>query len=250
MVLMMVIAGMSSCSVLSITKGRMLKAPVDFDYSAFDTTELVQKYRIAVDDAIMLRMYANDGYNFVALEGGANNQQNNLNRGANVYKVRSDSTVKMPIIGRVKVVGMTLDEVETHFEGLLQSQFQDPFVTAEISNRRIFVFSGLSSAAVYVLQNENTTLFEVLANSGGMPAQSNASKIKIIRGDLKDPKIYLVDLSTIDGMKAAELTMQAGDVVYIDPFINYGSIFTTEVTGLLSIISTSLLVYTLFNGGN
>ncbi len=242
----------SSCSTLSVTKGRMLKTPIDYKYSKFDTTLLVQEYKIDVDDDIRLSLYANDGYNFMSLTGGdqASNVQSRANSGGSSFKVRSDSTIKVPIVGKVKVAGMTLEELEAHFEKVLENQFQSPFVVASIENRRIFVFSGISSASVFRLNNQNTTLFEVLAGVGGIPGSGNASKIKVIRGDLNNPTIYKIDLSTIEGMKKAELRMQAGDIVYIEPFINYASIFTTDVLSVLSVLTTSLLVYSLFNGGN
>jgi len=236
----------TSCSTLSVTKGRMLKTPIDFKYDEFDTTMLVQQYRVVIDDEIQLSMYANDGYNFVSLGGSG---VVSISQGT-AFKVRSDSTIKVPIIGKVNVVGMTLEGIETHFEKILESQFQSPFVIAKIDNRRIFVFSGISSASVFMLHNQNTTLFEVLANVGGIPGGGNASQIKLIRGDLDAPKIYKIDISTIEGMRDAELTMQAGDILHIEPFINYATIITSDVLSALSILSTSLLVYSLFNTGN
>jgi polysaccharide export outer membrane protein len=244
----------TSCSTLSVTKGRMLKTPIDFKYDKFDTTMLVQQYRVVVDDEIQLNMYANDGYNFMSLSGGSGGAASVSSGGQNAqvtgFKVRSDSTIKVPIIGKVNVVGMTLEEIETHFEKILESQFQSPFVVAKIENRRIFVFSGISTASVFMLHNQNTTLFEVLANVGGIPGGGNASQIKLIRGDLDAPKIYKIDISTIEGMRDAELTMQAGDILHIEPFINYATIITSDVLSALSILSTSLLVYSLFNTSN
>ncbi len=244
--LVFVIAAFQSCSTLSVTKGRMLKTPLDFKYSDFKETKSDLAYRIAVDDAIVINMFANDGYNFVMLSGGQGSQNSQNRGGIRQYKVRADSTIKVPIIGKFKVVGFTLEELETTLEKLLEKQYQSPFVTIEIENRRIFVFSGISTAATFLLSNQNTTLFEVLAGSGGIPGNSNASKIKIIRGDLKNPEIYLIDLSTIEGMKDANLTMQAGDIVYIEPFINYASIVTSDITNLLGVLTTGVLVYTLF----
>ena len=241
-----VIAAMQSCSTLSVTKGRMLKTPLDYKYSDFEAVRKQGEYRIAVDDAIVVNMFANEGYNFVMLSGGQGAGSGAARGVLNQYKVRADSTIKVPIVGKLKVVGYTLEELETIFEKLLGKQYQSPFVTIEIQNRRIFVFSGISKATTFLLNNQNTTLFEVLAGSGGIPTNSNASKIKIIRGDLRDPKIYLIDLSTIEGMKDANLTMQAGDIVYIEPFINYASIITSDVTNLLSVLTTGVLVYTLF----
>lgn len=238
---------LSSCSTLSITKGRILKTPMDFKYSDFDSAALISEYQIDVDDEIDLQMFANEGYNIVSLSGG-NGLANVQFQGGRKFKVRGDSTIRVPIIGKVKVVGLTLEGLEQKFEKLLSKQFQSPFVIAGIGNRRVYLFSGLSSARVHQLQNQNTTLFEVLANSGGIPPNSNASKIKIIRGDLKDPDIYRVDLSTVEGMKEANLTLLAGDIIYIEPFINYGTVFTNDVSNLLSVLTTSLLVYTLFQG--
>lgn len=235
----------NACSTLSVTKGRMLKTPLDYKYSKFEEVMNTKDYRVAVNDQIMLNMFANEGYSFVNLSGG--NQVTAVS-GQISYQVRADSTIKVPILGKVKVVGYTMEELEYYFECELEKQFQSPFVTAQINNRRIYVFSGISSASIFLLQNQNTTLFEVIAGVGGVPGNSNASKIKIIRGDLKDPQIYLVDLSTVDGIKEANLTMLAGDIVYFEPFINYGSIITGDVTNILSILTTGVLVYTLVRG--
>ena len=105
--------------------------------------------------------------------------------------------------------------------------------------------AGIIKVHLLLLQNENTTLFEVLAQSGGVYKEGNASRVKVIRGDLNDPEIYLVDLSTIDGMRDANLNMQAGDIIYIDPFINYGARISSDIGATLGFLSSLLLVYTL-----
>ena len=45
--------------------------------------------------------------------------------------------------------------------------------------------------------------------------------------------------------KDANLNMQAGDIVYIDPFINYGARLSTDIGSSIGFISSLLLVYTL-----
>jgi polysaccharide export outer membrane protein len=160
-----------------------------------------------------------------------------------LYKVRTDSTIKVPLIGRIKVAGLSLDEVESKIESKLINQFNSPFVICRISNRRVYLFQGGYNSSIVELQNENTTLFEILAGSGGIYGEGNASRIKLIRGDLKNPDIYLVDLSTIDGMKTANLNLMAGDIIYIDPFINYGARISTDVGSIFGFLGTILLVY-------
>jgi polysaccharide export outer membrane protein len=230
----------------------MLKTPTNYKFKEFlDSADYKKSYRIAVDDEILIQMYSNDGYNIVNIGGNRQNIgggmgiQNSNQRGRLGFKVRSDSTIKVPVIGRIKVVGLTLNQIEVKFESLLATQVNSPFVIARINNRRIFLFQGGYSASIFQLQNENTTLFEVLAQAGGVYEEGNASRIKIIRGDLNNPEIYLVDLSTIDGIRDANLNMQAGDIVYIDPFINYGSRISTDISATLGFFSSLLLVYTL-----
>jgi polysaccharide export outer membrane protein len=239
----------------------MLKTPANYTFKEFiDSVDYKESYKIAIDDEIFIQMFSNDGYNIVNIGGNQMNNNNNRvgmvsgnvngvgngnaqNRGG--YKVRSDSTIKVPVIGRIKVVGLTLNQIEEKLEIILSSQVNSPFVIARIFNRRIYIFQGGYEASIFQLQNENTTLFEVLAQTGGVYREGNASRIKIIRGELNDPEIYLVDLSTINGIKAANLNMQAGDIVYIDPFINYGSRISTDIGSTLGFIGSLLLVYTL-----
>ena len=239
----------SSCSTLD--KSRMLKTPTNYKFKAFaDSINYKKPYKIAVDDEVAIQMYSNDGYSIIQLTtggaGGGNvSAVGNGNRGAdgNSYKVRTDSTIKVPLIGRIKVAGLSLAEVEAKIELKLVNQFNSPFVICRISNRRVYLFQGGYNSSIVELQNENTTLFEILAGSGGIYQEGNASRIKLIRGDLKNPDIYLVDLSTIDGMKTANLNLMAGDIIYIDPFINYASRISSDVGSIFGFLSTILLVY-------
>lgn len=232
-------------------KSRMLKTPLNYHFQTFkDSVET--GYQIAVDDEIQITMYSNDGYNLIRLSEGNNNNQSSSRSGLNnnSFKVRSDSTIKVPVIGKLNVVGLTLNQLENKFEQILAAHVRNPFVIAKIENRRVFLFRGGNTSTVVQLQNQNTTLFEVLAASGGIPQGSNASRIKLIRGDLKNPEIYLIDLSTIEGMQAANLEMKAGDIIYIDPYINWLGRISTDIGSIMGFVSSILLVYTLSTNSN
>lgn len=233
----------SSCNTLN--KNRMLKTPKDFVYQPFPDSSVYEQYKIAPDDILQLRIYSNDGFKAVNFSNNGNNNLNNTNNNGNYYRVNSLGNVKIPVIGDVAVQGLNVIEAEKLFEDRLSKYFNNPFVIIEITNKRVFVFKGGSTASVVNIQNENTTLFEVLAMTGGIDQNGNASKIKLIRGDLKNPTIHIVDLSTIEGMKNADLVMQANDIIYIDPFYNYAQMITSDLSTLLSLVSTILLTVNL-----
>ncbi len=252
---------LSSCSTLN--KSRMLKTPTNYKFKQFvDSISLKSPYKIAVDDEVSIQMYSNDGYNFISLTGGragvgnqgernqgGGNQRGRGNSGI-IYKVRLDSTIKVPLIGKIKVVGLTFGALEKKIENILKTQFNSPFAIVQISNRRVYLFQGGNEAQVVFLNNENSNLFEILATVGGVSEESNASRIKLIRGDLENPEIYLIDLSSIDGIKTANLSLKAGDIIYIDPFINYGNRITSDIGSILSLLSSILLVYSVTQSAN
>lgn len=251
---------LSSCSTLN--KSRMLKTPTNYKYKQFvDSISLKSPYKIAIDDEISIQMYSNDGYNYISLTGGGGgaNQINGSNSPQNrggigntgmFFKVRLDSTIKVPLIGRIPVVGLTIKELENKIDDILVTQFNSPFTIVQVSNRRVYLFQGGNTAQVIFLQNESSNLFEILATVGGVSKESNASRIKLIRGNLAHPDIYMIDLSTIDGIKTANLNLKAGDIIYIDPFINYGNRITTDIASILSLLSSVLLVYSVTQNNN
>lgn len=153
--------------------------------------------------------------------------------------VEYDGTCKLPIVGRVPLAGMTNREAETYLEGLYkQLEIKNPFVQVAVGNRRILLFNGTGSGTqVIPLVLENMNLFEVIAMSGGISPNGKAHRIKVIRGDLKDPQVYLLDISTLEGMKMADLTLQPNDIVYIEPRIRPIETFFAAINPYLTALS-------------
>jgi polysaccharide export outer membrane protein len=88
---------------------------------------------------------------------------------------------------------------------------------------------------------------ELIAIAGGIPINGKAHRIKLIRGDLKNPQVYLIDLSTIEGMKKAELTMQGNDIVYVEPRNDYVSNFSNRAAPYLGLLNLILIYRVFFN---
>jgi len=261
--LLLLIVALSSCATFN--PSRMLKIPADYPYAKFPDSVKIEPYKIAINDVINFSLYTNDGFKMASVSGYSNESGISSSAGMTTFKVRSNGKVKMPVLGELPVVGLTVKEMEELLEDRFKQYFVNPFVTLEITNKRIYLFRGGISASMVTLESENTTLFEVLAKSGGVSGtgigtsaanasmgsssgMNYASKIKIIRGDLKKPDIYLVDLSRIEGLKDADIIMHSNDIVYIEPVINYAYTIPSDIasfTGLISSVLSVFLVYKL-----
>ncbi|MCF8258399.1 MAG: polysaccharide biosynthesis/export family protein [Flavobacteriales bacterium] len=249
---------LSSCDRY-LMRGFMLRTEPGYEYAQFDGLE-GEEYRISPNDRVMVRIFANDGFDMVNVGGGAGMSSQGSSgasssgagssggSGGLLLQVEFDGFVKMPIAGRVYIAGLTARQAEMLLEDWLTKYINKPFVLLEVMNRRVMLFAG-ANTQVITLQEENTTLFEVLARAGGIPEDGKADKIKLIRGDLKNPEVFVIDLSTLKGVQNADLVMQANDIIYIELRKNYVTRTMAELAPYLALltfaISTPVLIISL-----
>ena len=132
------------------------------------------------------------------------------------YLVLANGEVKLPVIGYVKLEGLTINEANVFLGEKYSQFFSNAFVNVKLLNRRVVLFDAVGGQVI-PLENENMNLLEVLALSKSITNRVYVDNIRLIRGDLKNPNVQLIDLSTIDGMKKANLIVRANDIIYIEP---------------------------------
>ena len=242
------IAILGSCTTMN--RSRMLKTPRDYEFAEFPDSSIYEAYKISPDDIIRLRIYSNDGFKPLSIGSIGQNQNQNQNNLFNSYRVQHDGTVKIPVLGDFKISGYSIQQAEELIENMLEKFYNSPFVILEVTNKRVYLFQGGNQASVINLNNDNTTLFEVLAQAGGISQNSNAKKIKIIRGNLREPTIYLIDLSKVESLEHTNLIMQADDIIYIDPVINFANSITADIGSILGLISSTLLIANIATNNN
>lgn len=216
---------------------------LDEDFTEEDlseiTAELDINYILKPNDILLLSVFTNGGERLVdpnfELSTGQIGQQQQQMRDIFQYTIQADSIVTFPMVGDMNLVGLTLYEAELQVAKAFDTFYGGSFVKLRIPNRRVFVL-GAPGGSVIPLSNENTTLVEVLALSGGIAFGARAQNIRLIRGE----KVFWVDLSTVSGMKKSNLTVEPGDIIYIEPWRRPWVESLRDVTPTLSIVSSVL----------
>jgi polysaccharide biosynthesis/export protein len=202
-------------------------------------------YKIAPNDIIEFRLYANNG--FIVVDNGSNNDVVRNSRIEINYNVLPDGSVRLPLLDTVRIVDQTIREIEFKLEQRYSEYYVNPFIQIQVVNKRVVVFPGSGSdARVITLTNNNTTLMEALALAGGIPDRGRASRVKLMRKSGKERKVYLIDLSTIDGLKYTDLIVQANDYIYVEPAPRLGREILTEIAPYISLLSSAIVVYSVF----
>jgi len=230
----------SSCKVFR--SNLMLKTPKDYTYDKIADSLSKQDYKIEANDIVNVRIFANDGFKIVDLASS-----NQVQRFIEIdYVINMDGTCKLPLIGRVKLAGLSVREATEYLEQIYADYYVKPFVFMTVTNKRVIVFPGNGGVArVLNLTNNNTTVIEALALTGGISEDGKAYKVKLIRNQGDKPKVYLMDLSKIEGIAVGNTVVLAHDIIYVEPRYRFARTIVAEITPIISLISTTFLLYTL-----
>lgn len=233
----------------------MLKTPKDFVFDTItDSMRTKDTYRVAIADIVLMDITTNEGrqklniINDAAVINSARVENAGSGTGNyNSYVVEPDSTINIPVLGRVKVAGLTVRQVEGLLEDKFSKYYIDPFVDVRVNNRRVMVFMGGNFAKVLPLTNDRTTLMEGIALAGGILPLSKAKGVKLIRGNINNPQVYEIDLSTLQGAtQGGGIILQANDIIYVDPVRQNATQIIQYVTTYASLaVSLSVLIIAL-----
>jgi polysaccharide export outer membrane protein len=223
----------------------MLRTPRNYVYSPIKDSASLKESKLSPNDIIEFRLFSNDGFKLIDLTtitgAGVINVATVL-----PYLVENDGTVKLPVLGNTKIAGFTLREAEAMLESKYAQFYVKPFILMKVINKRVIIFPGSGGTArVLPILNNNTTLLEALALSGGLPEYAKSYKIKVIRGDPQKPTVYLINLSKIEGIAQGNMVVQANDIIYVEPRIRISSELLKEMGPVITLLTTAFLVYTI-----
>jgi len=148
-------------------------------------------------------------------------------------RVSSQGNISLPLLGILKVKGLTANELEKEIRDLLaEKYFQDPHVSVfikEYRNQRISVMGSVEKPGVYDVTGQKTVL-DILAIAGGLKEEAG-QLLFLIRppkfeeeatkgkkdSDDQSPKTFMIDLEglLIKGDLALNLPLIHGDVINI-----------------------------------
>lgn len=234
----------SSCTV---NKDFMFKTDADFVYDAIKRDTMKGEFVLAPNDLFSFEIYTNQGK--IILEAYSATERVFLpgSRSTTQFRVDPDGTVEMPVLGKVQAAGYTIQDFQDYLEARYSDQLVNPYCFVKIINRRVLVYNGdASSGTVVGLENNNIRLIEALTIAGGLGQRANASKIKIIRSLSGKTEVFLVDLSTIEGIQDANMIVENGDIIYVQSTPNIAAEALRDINPIVSLTTSVILLISVF----
>ena len=135
------------------------------------------------------------------------------------YLVDNEGKINFPVLGELKVGGLTKREAEQLIIDKLKPYIKEtPIVTVRMVNYKISVLGEVARPGTFTISNEKVNLLEALAMAGDMTVWGVRDNVKLIReGADGKQKIVTLDLNKAETILSPYYWLQQNDIVYVTP---------------------------------
>lgn len=135
------------------------------------------------------------------------------------YLVNNKGEIDFPVIGRLKVGGLTKNEAEDLIREQLQPYLKEsPIVTVRMANYKISVLGEVNRPGTFTVGNEKVNILEALAMAGDMTVYGVRDNVKLIREDAKGKReIINLNLNNAELVVSPYYYLRQNDIIYVTP---------------------------------
>ncbi|MGN0282072.1 MAG: polysaccharide biosynthesis/export family protein [Prevotella sp.] len=136
------------------------------------------------------------------------------------YTVDEQGTIDFPVLGKIRVAGMTRGEVASYIKGRLVERelVSEPIVTVEYVNLSVNVLGEVSKPGNVPITKDHFTIVDALSRSGDLTINGNRRAVMVNRNADGVNEVYLIDLTNMQQtMLSPAYYLQQNDLVYVVP---------------------------------
>lgn len=167
------------------------------------------------------------------------------------YLVDNNGEIDFPVLGKIKVTGMTTRECEALLRDKLKPYLKEtPLVTVTSSNYKFSVLGEVNAPGTYTVKDEKVTIFEAIAQAGDMTLFSIRDDVQLLREDSEGRRqVIHLNLNDANITQSPYFYLQQNDVIYVKPtkakvrtntFNSNASMWITILSVLTSVTSLVL----------
>lgn len=195
----------------------------DLDDVVLRNQQMESAIKIKPGDQLTIMVFGADKYLIMPYNQTLNSvSENSLGSGGSreaqlPYDVDQEGYIMFPVIGKIKVSGLTTDELKIKLHEILDPQIKDMTLFVAVDNFRISVLGEVNKPGSYNIKFNSCSFLEALALAGDMKLTANRRKVVLLRMEEGQMKHYYYDLTQSDLLDSEHLFLQQNDVIYVPP---------------------------------
>lgn len=186
---------------------------------------------------------------------GQTRNQTNMNQGMTNaklldYLVDNNGYIDFPVLGMLKVVGLTNRQCEALICDRLQSYLNEvPNVTVRVANFKVSVVGEVNRPGTLTVTDERINIFQALAQAGDMTLFADRDDVQLLREDSVGRRhVVHLDLTEAGIALAPEYYLQQNDIIYVKPTKAkvHSNTFSSNASVWISLFSLATTLASLF----
>jgi polysaccharide export outer membrane protein len=161
------------------------------------------------------------------------------------YLISSEGSIDFPVLGKVKVAGLTRNDAIDTLKKLLIPYLTNPTIIMRIINYKVTVLGEVKNPGTFTIPNERITVLEAIGIAGDLLITGVRRNVRVIRDVDGKKQETLIDLTKKDLFNSPVYYLQQNDVVYVEPNrakINSAVINPSNVSLIISIVSLFITI--------
>ena len=158
------------------------------------------------------------------------------------YLVDQNGNVQLPLIGAIKVDGLTTTQVQAAILKLVSPMLKEPTITVRIMNFKITVLGDVGHPGVFQIVNERVTFTEALGLAGDLNITAIRKNVLLIREVDGRRQTMALDLTSDELLNSPYYYLKNNDVLYVQAGKNkYAQASRGFQTGTLVLSALSIV---------
>lgn len=211
------------------------------------------EYRVQPEDNISVRFESLTPKEYDIFNQNMQQQQNqNLNQGNAILigeLVDPEGAISYPVIGKVKVAGLTVYEIQTSLQKLADQYLESPVVRVRLINFRFTILGEAKREGTVTLSNNRINYIEAIGLAGGLTDFADKKNIKLIRQIDGKAQVRYLNLLDENFINSPEYFVHQNDILIVPALRQrpYQTYFGKNLSLVISSLSLLLITITLIN---
>jgi polysaccharide export outer membrane protein len=203
-----------------------------------------EQYRVQPNDNIYIQIFSNDQlstYFNITSSNQTTSTDATIELGS--YRVNQLGEIDFPYIGKIKVSGLTIEEIKAIINEGISKQLIQYSLVVKIVNRHFTLLGEFNSPGTYSFYKDYLTIFEAMGYGKDFTDYANRHKVCVIRKTPTGKVIKHLDLTKSDILNSDFYYILPNDIIYVEPNNRIWGSKTLPFTAILTTMNTLVLLY-------
>ena len=133
------------------------------------------------------------------------------------YLVDGKGNIDLPILGKIKALGLTCSSLSESIKLKLKEYVQNPNVRTKILNFRVSILGEVGKPGTFEVINQNISFTELISRAGDFNKNADPTKVLIIRNSNNKIETQYLDLTSYEFMNSEYYYLKQNDKIYVRP---------------------------------